>query len=176
MEFGKSFSSSTAPNLSAEDAQGSTSDLATTSEFIRSGMNTIRLPIRWGYLQLDGPGQGNINQEYFDNFVKPTLISLTQAKVHVILDLHAYMRYSKSGDGVAGCGESGQCPDGQLILDPHAYQQVWQKLYAKINNEAQINQNYLLLDIVNEPVDIPGDRVFTIMECFLIFCFYGLVD
>lgn len=167
LEFGKSFSSSTAPNLSAEDAEGSTSDLQATSEFIRSGMNTVRLPIRWGYLQLEGPGIGDINKSYFDNFVKPTLISLTQAKVHVILDLHAYMRYSYYGRGVAGCGERGQCPDGDLILNEQAYQHVWKQLYDQIKADDQIDQRYLMLDIVNEPVEIPDDKVFTVQTAVI---------
>ncbi|MHB1949301.1 MAG: cellulase family glycosylhydrolase [Gammaproteobacteria bacterium] len=162
LEFGKMIDPLVVPNLSDEEASGTRSDLAETQAFLKSGMNTIRVPVSWGYLQLDGPGKGNLNNEYFDSFVAPLLESLTSAHVYAMVDLHAYMRYSEFGKEYSGCGMDGKCPDGTLILEASAYQDVWTKLYEKIKNDPNINMNYIMFDLVNEPVDVPDDLVFTI--------------
>ena len=125
-------------------------------------MNTIRVPISWGYLQLNGAGVGDLNQDYYASYIKPLLETLTSAQVYAIVDLHAYMRYSQFGKEYSGCGADGKCPDGALILDANAYQDVWTKLYTLMKNDPKINMNYILLDLVNEPVDVPNDAVFTI--------------
>lgn len=164
LEFGKVIDPATIPDLSEEHATSSNSDLTTTKTFIAAGMNTIRLPISWGYLQLEGAGKGDINLDYFNSYIKPTLESLTRAHVNVILDLHAYMRYSEFGKQYSGCGAEGPCPDGTLITDANALEDVWIKLYRLIKEDKQIDQSYLLLDLMNEPVDVPGDLVFTIQS------------
>ena len=51
------------------------------------GMNTIRLPLSWGYLQLGGVGLGQINLGYYDNYIRHLLQTLTHAHVYTILDL-----------------------------------------------------------------------------------------
>lgn len=162
LEFGKVIDPTTAPDLSKEHVASKNSDLAATKAFMAAGMNTIRLPISWGFLQLEGPGVGELNQDYFNAYIKPLLETLTQAKVNVILDLHAYMRYSEFGKQYSGCGAEGPCPDGKLITDAKAVEDVWVKLYKLIKNDSKINQAYLLFDLMNEPVDVPGDAVFTI--------------
>jgi endoglucanase len=167
LEFGKSIAPSVIPNLSEEDAATQNSDLTDTQAFIQAGMNTVRLPISWDYLQWDGPGVGQINADYYDNFVKPLLETLTSANVYTIVDLHAYMRYSTYGQQYSGCGASGACPDGKLILDENAYISIWRQLWEKIKNNPNINANYLLFDLVNEPVDVPDDKVFTIQTAVI---------
>ncbi len=162
LEFGKVIDPVVVPNLSAEDAAGKFSDLNEVQSFINAGMNTIRVPISWGYLQLDGPGKGELNKEYFDSYVKPLLETLTNAKTNAIVDLHAYMRYSTFGKEYSGCNVDGKCPDGTLIVDPNAYIDVWTKLYTLIKNDNKINMNYILFDLMNEPVDVPNKSVFTI--------------
>lgn len=162
LEFGKVLDATVVPNLSKQDAKSNMSDLADTESFLNAGMNTIRVPLHWGYLQLEGAGKGEINKEYYDTFVKPLLETLTSAKVNAIVDLHAYMRYSTFGKNYAGCGESGACPDGQLITDSNAYKDVWSKLYKLMKSDSKINMNYIMLDLVNEPVAVPNDLVFTI--------------
>jgi len=161
LEFGKTIDPFVIPNLSKEDADG-LSDLSDTQAFLKAGMNTTRVPLSWGYLQLDGPGKGDINADYYNSYVKPLLETLTSAGVNTIVDLHAYMRYSVFGKEYSGCGADGKCPDGTLILDANAYKDVWSKLYALMKNDPKINMNYILLDLVNEPVDVPNDAVFTI--------------
>lgn len=162
LEFGKAIEPSVIPNLSVEDSESTNSDLIPTQSFINKGINTVRVPVSWDYLQLDGPGIGKINSAYYDNYLKPLLESLTHAKVHTIVDLHAYMRYSKFGEQYSGCGTDGACPDGTLILDEKAYQSVWGQLVDLMQNDPAIDKNYLLVDLVNEPVDVPDDKVFTI--------------
>jgi endoglucanase len=167
LEFGKVITPVVIPNLSVQDSKSNNSDLEDTQAFINAGMNTIRLPISWGYLQLDGPGKGEINASYYHNYIKPLLTTLTRAKVYAIVDLHAYMRYSKFGEEYAGCGSSGKCPDGTLILDEQAYESVWKKLVTLIQNDPSIDKEYIMLDLVNEPVDVPGDKVFTIQASLI---------
>lgn len=162
LEFGSMLSPSVIPDLSAKNAQKSTSDLNDTQTFIQQGINTIRLPLSWSYLQNEGAGVGEINtQDYYNSYVRPALRSLTQAKVNTIVDLHTYMRYPKFGEQYSGCG-GGACPDGTLITDENVYKDIWLKLYTLIKQDPQINQQYILLDLVNEPVDVPDDKVFTI--------------
>lgn len=169
LEFGKSIDPVVIPNLSEIDAESALSDLKETQTMINSGMNTIRLPVRWGYLQLDGPGKGVINQDYYNNYIRPNLQTLTQAGIYTIVDLHAYMRYSKFGEQYAGCGADGACPDGTLILDEKAYQSVWGQLYELIDKDETIDKNFIMLDLVNEPVAVPDDKVFTIQASVINF-------
>ena len=167
LEFGKSIDPLVVPNLSQEDSSLSWSDLSDTEAFIKSGMNTVRLPISWGYIQLDGAGKGDLNLDYYTNYIRPLLQTLTHAKVHVILDLHAYMRYSTFGEQYSGCGSSGPCPDGTLIADEQAYLSVWGKLAKLIQQDPEINKDYILFDLMNEPVNAPEDKVFTIQASLI---------
>jgi len=169
LEFGKVIDPVVIPNLSEADSSYPISDLADTQAFINAGMNTVRVPVSWGYLQLDGPGKGAINESYYNNYLRPLLQSLTQAKVYTMIDLHAYMRYSKFGEQYSGCGADGPCPDGTLIVDEKAYQSVWGQLLALIQKDKSIDQTYLMLDLVNEPVGVPNDKVFTIQTSLINF-------
>lgn len=162
LEFGKVIDPSVIPNLSQEDASTQFTDLADTNAFIMAGMNTVRIPISWGYIQPEGAGKGSLNLSYYQNFIQPTLRSLTHAKVHTIIDLHAYMRYSKYGEQYSGCGPTGNCPDGTLILDQAAYNSVWGQIATLIQEDPQINKEYIMLDLMNEPVGVPDNKVFTI--------------
>ncbi len=169
LEFGQVIEPFVIPNLSNADSKSIQSDLKDTNAFIDGGMNTIRVPISWGYLQLDGPGVGPINLGYYENYIRPLLQTLTQAHVYTMIDLHAYMRYSKFGHEYSGCGANGKCPDGTLILDPAAYQSVWGQLFSLIQQDQTIDKQYIMLDLVNEPVGIPDDKVFTIQAGLITF-------
>ena len=103
LEFGQIILPSKLPNLSQEDADTVYSDLADTEAFIQAGMNTIRIPINWTYLQWNGPGRMILNQEYYANYIKPMLQTLTSAKVHTILDLHSNMHYAVYGQHELNC-------------------------------------------------------------------------
>lgn len=161
LEFSKVIDPVVVPNLSVEDATGSRSDLAETQAFLKAGMNTVRVPVSWGYLQLEGAGKGDIYADYFDSYVKPLIESLTAAHVYTIIDLHAYMRYSTFGKEYSGCFEDSPCPDGKLITSSEPFVDIWAKLYSKLKEDPKINMNYILLDLVNEPVAVPGKNVFT---------------
>lgn len=169
LEFGKAIDPVVIPNLSETNSNGLNSDLNDMQAFIGAGINTVRVPLSWGYLQLDGAGVGALNHAYYDNYVKPLLQTLTQAHVHTIVDLHAYMRYSKFGEQYSGCGASGPCPDGTLILDKNAYQSVWGQLIDLIQSDTKIDKEYIMVDLVNEPVGIPDDKVFTIQAALITF-------
>lgn len=167
LEFGKVIDPTVVPNLSEQDHKSPYSDLQDTQSFIEAGMNTMRVPVSWGYLQLDGAGKGSINMGYYANYVRPLLQTLTKAKVHTIVDLHAYMRYSKFGEQYSGCFENAPCPDGTLILDERAYQSVWRQLIDVIQQDSAIDKDYILLDLMNEPVGVPDDKVFTIQTALI---------
>lgn len=162
LEFGKVIDPVVIPDLSEEDVNGSYSDLNDTRTFLTAGMNTFRIPVSWSYLQLEGAGKGDLNLDYFNSYLKPLLETLTSAHVNTIVDMHSYMRYSVFGKEYSGCGGEGKCPDGTLVLDEKAYQDVWSKLYSLIKNDPRINMDYVLFDLQNEPVDVPDDLVFTI--------------
>lgn len=151
-EFGKVIDPVTAPNLSEEDKSTSYTDLDATQTFIAQGSNTIRFPLDWGYLQPDGAGKGEIYANYFNNYVKPALETTTHAGVYTIVDLHAYMRYPIFGKQYAGCGATGPCPDGSMVTDSAPYVDVWTKLYDLLASDSKIDMNYLLFDVINEPV------------------------
>jgi endoglucanase len=168
LEFGKSIDPVVIPNLSDADSSTPNSDLKDTEEFIKAGVNTVRVPLSWGYLQLDGPGKGGINLAYYNNYVRPLLQTLTKAQVNTIIDLHAYMRYSKFGEQYSGCApDGGPCPDGTLITDENAYKSVWGQLAKLIQNDSEIDQKFIMIDLVNEPVDVPDDKVFTIQASLI---------
>lgn len=161
LEFGKMIDPSTTPNLSKQDAESKYSDLADTQTFLNAGMNTIRVPISWGYIQLEGAGKGELNVNYYNAYIKPLLETLTNAHVNTIVDLHAYMRFSEFGKQYSGCGASGPCPDGSLVTDAKALEDVWLKMLALIKSDPKINMNYIMFDLMNEPVGVPDDLVFT---------------
>ena len=167
LEFGTVIDPVVVPNLSIQDSSGTFSDLQEMQSFINAGMNTARIPVSWGYLQLDGAGKGTINLAYYTNYIRPLLQTLTHAKVHTIVDLHAYMRFSKFGEEYSGCSGSGPCPDGTLILDEKAYQSVWSQLAELMQQDPLIDKDYLLIDLVNEPVAVPDDKVFTIQASLI---------
>lgn len=168
LEFSKTIDPFVIPNLSLADSSIPNSDLSDTQAFIQAGANTVRVPLSWGFLQLDGPGEGTINLAYYNNYVRPLLQTLTHAKVNTIVDLHAYMRYSRFGQQYSGCsGLGGPCPDGTLITDINAYKSIWGQLAKLMQNDPQIDKNYLLIDLMNEPVDVPDDKVFTIQATLI---------
>ncbi|MBA2656055.1 MAG: cellulase family glycosylhydrolase [Tatlockia sp.] len=170
LEFDKVINPTVIPNLSDEDKDTNYSDLKASNEFIKAGVNTIRLPLSWSFLQLDGAGKGGINLAYFNNYVRPLLQSLTSAQVNTIVDLHAYMRYSKFGEQYSGCPPEGGCPngpEGQLISDETVYKQIWGQVVKLIQSDPKIVQKYIMLDLMNEPVDVPDDKVFTIQASLI---------
>ena len=123
------------------------------------GANTIRIPIRWAYMQPQGSAAKDFNSEifsdYFDKLVVPMLATLTGQGYYVILDLHSYMHYSQVGTQVAGCsngeGEKQYCPQGTLVYDHAPYVAIWTQIQATISQYQNINQSQLMYDIVNEP-------------------------
>ncbi|MCX7091572.1 MAG: cellulase family glycosylhydrolase [Legionellales bacterium] len=167
LEFGQAILPSTIPNLSQQDADTPYSDLADIQSFIHAGMNTVRIPISWNYLQWNGPGRTIINQDYYSNYIKPLLETLTSAKVYTILNLHCNMHYALYGQSDSICPKYGYCPSGTLILDESAYTYVWGQLWQQIQQDAAINPDYLLLDLVNAPVHIPDDKVLTIQTTLI---------
>lgn len=151
-EFGKVIDPTTAPNLSEEDKSTSSSDLDATQTFINEGANTIRFPLDWGYLQPDGAGKGDLYTNYVDNYIKPALETTTHAGVHTIVDLHAYMHYNVFGKQYAGCQDDSPCPDGTMETNSDVYVDIWTKLYEALASDSKINMDYIIFDLINEPV------------------------
>lgn len=138
-EFGKMWNPWTSPN--ADDMV----------PFIKAGMNTFRLPIRWSYLQPQGAGVGDFNETYL-SFIKTFLTQATQNKVHVILDVHNYMRYSSPG-AYAGVPPGGSSPDGQIVTE-QAFVALWSQLFSALAKDQNIDQHYLMFDLSNEPTQM----------------------
>jgi endoglucanase len=49
-----------------------------------------------------------------------------------------------------------------MVLEANAYQNVWENLFLLMKNDPNINMDYIAFDLVNEPVNVPDDFVFTI--------------
>lgn len=164
LEFGTTPSTFTVPLLSSYSDYTTASDLDNTNTFLsKAHMNTIRLPLSWDYLQPDGE-TSKIDTNYFLNLVVPTLVTATQSKTHVIIDLHAYMHYSTYAVDPSGCGEGSACPAGKVDTTSDDYATTWGHIYQAIvdynqtaDTDKQIDTAYLMLDLVNEPADAPSD-------------------
>ncbi len=168
LEFSKTIDPTVVPNLSIEDSEGTGAqfnDYVDVRKLLMMGFNTVRVPVRSSYLQMEGP-KGPVQGQYLTSYVMPTLESLTQAGVMTIIDMHNYMRYSIFGKQFAGCAgaidPSAPCPDGTLNLNARDWVGLWVKFYNKIKFNKQIDENYVMLDLMNEPTGVPDDYVFTI--------------
>ena len=117
--------------------------------FIADGMNTVRLPIRWAYLQPSGAGEGSLEPNYLA-FIDRFLEDTTQAGVNVIVDLHNYMRYSPAGVGVAGVPAGGSQPEGKLTSES-ALVNVWTQLVTALQADKNIDMSHVIFDLSNEP-------------------------
>lgn len=185
LEFSTMPNDSVIPNLSVEDSvkkdqtPNPNSDLQATKQFLSEGANTVRLPIRWAYVQpeLKVDAQGNVtagtdsfDAGYFDDLVIPTLSSLTSKKYNVILDLHSYMHYSLVGTQIAGCdgSPSRKCPDGTLVNNAAPYVNIWAKMLTEIRKQPSgtIDETHLMVDIVNEPSNDPGSTALSAQNVF----------
>ena len=122
------------------------------SPFIKAGMNTFRLPVRWAYLQPEGPGVGKLDDDYLA-FIKAFLENATRQQANVILDLHSYLRYSNAGVGMAGVPAGGNLPDGNLVNEKQ-FANIWRDLTKAILTDKKINMKYVIFDLVNEPNNI----------------------
>lgn len=161
-EFGTEPAPNTIVNLSEEDSATASSDLADMRGFTFSGLNTVRMPNHWGFLQPDGAGKGDIYANFYDSYIKPSLQSTTSAGHYTIIDWHTYFRYSEFGKQAAGCDGTGPCPDGTLITDSAVYIDALTKLNDLISKDPEIDMSRILIDISNEPVEVPDDKVFTV--------------
>ena len=168
LEFSKTIDPTVVPNLSREDSTGTAAQFSDYSEvrsLLMSGFNTVRVPIRSSYLQMNGP-KGAVEGEFLTSYVFPTLESLTQAGVTTIVDMHSYMRYSVFGTQYSGCvgalDPSAPCPDGTLNTNARDWVGLWVKFYNQIRFDPYIDQSKLIFDLNNEPVGLPNDSVFTI--------------
>ena len=134
-EFGSKLCASCIPTL----------DDSTT--FTTAGMNTFRVPIKWSYLQ---PSlNGDLDTSYLQQIHDYTQ-TLLEAGYNVIIDLHAYMRFSPNQE--AG---SGQIAAADQVAD------VWSKLTSTsaTNGFNQLAKTYdgrnkpnqLIFDLMNEP-------------------------
>jgi len=168
LEFSKTIDPTVVPNLALEDSTGTAAqfnDFADVRSLLMAGYNTVRVPLRSSYLQMNGP-QGPVNGEYLTSYVFPLLESLTQAGITTIVDMHDYMRYSVFGTQYAGCVGSldpnAPCPDGTLDTNARDWVGLWVKFFNKIRFDKGIDQSKLIFDLNNEPTGVPDDSVFTI--------------
>lgn len=124
-EFGSALSMNTIPI--AKDAL----------YFAKQGMNTFRIPIKWSYAQ---PKLGGDLDATYINYVHEVVAQLTKAGFNVILDLHAYMRFSPNQG--AGAGK---------LVNPKDMQDIWGKLAAEFKDLATKYPKQVIFDLMNEP-------------------------
>ena len=143
-------------------------DLPDMRYFAKQGMNTVRLPIRWEFLIHDAgsnlnssdPLSPNINQAYLDA-VHDVVRKYLDHGVNVILDLHGYMHFCKTGPAV-GQNNEPTTPGNCAVVDADgsgkelAY--IW-GLIAKNFADLAIAHPYtesagksqLMFELMNEP-------------------------
>ncbi len=177
LEFSAMPNSSVIPDLSKENEfVAHASDLKDTATLLKQGANTIRVPIRWAYVQpkLDqaNPSDNLYDLDYLNKLVNPTLATITSHGYNAILDLHSYMHYATVGNENAGCTGQGDCPQGALVTNPAPYVDVWSHIWSDIqkynadSGNVKIDTSKLMLDIVNEPAtrsdeQLSATQVFT---------------
>lgn len=115
--------------------------------YAQSGMNTIRLPFKWEYLQSSSTNaQYQVNDPSvaidFNNPNAKAYAALVQQYLSqgmvVILDMHDYMRYG-TNQGIIGSGAAG-APTAQQYAD------AW----VQIGNQFKNTPN-VIFDLMNEP-------------------------
>ncbi|MCF6767222.1 glycoside hydrolase family 5 protein [Thiotrichales bacterium 19S11-10] len=165
LEFSTMPNSSVIPSLSYTDSTTDYTDLSATNTFIEQGANTIRLPIRWAYMNPYGytinlAENPYFDTGYFDKLVLPTIQTIINSGNFVILDLHSYMHYSNVGTQVAGCGNGTACPDGTLVTNPNAHVKIWSQIWDQISKyKGSIDTSYLYFDLMNEPATKSGESL-----------------
>lgn len=156
-------------------------DLPDAQYFVKQGMNTIRLPIRWEFLVHDqadnnmvstNPNSNNLNMIYI-NTIHDTVRKYLESGLNVILDLHNYMRFCNTGPDYGQNNEPTEedSPNCQVI-DANGsgveLSGVWSKIATqfsdlgkKYNNKAK---NQLIFELMNEPYSDEGE--FTTLNLF----------
>ncbi len=117
------------------------------------GMNTVRLPVKWEYLQsgsTDPKVQAN-DPSIPINFNNPNakayanLVNELVAKgMYVIIDMHNYMRYGTS-QAIIGSGGG---------PNPTDYANAWGAIAAKFKNDSHV-----IFDLMNEPNGMPTELI-----------------
>ena len=149
-------------------------DLPDAQYFAQQGMNTIRLPIRWEFLIQDSadnsmvstnPDSKNLNTLYIKT-IHDTVQKYLDNGLNVILDLHNYMRFCKTGPEFGQNNEptNEDSPDCQVIDADGSgakLSRIWgviakqfADLGTKYNNKAS---NQLIFEIMNEPYSDEGE-------------------
>ena len=122
--------------------------------FVKQGMNTARVPLKWEYLQPDLAK----NIDWSAGYPKEAAALIDQLmawNVTVIVDLHNYMRYdasdpssdSKGNDFIIGSGNAGAPTANQ-------YASLWSQLAGKF-----IQKNQVMFDLMNEPFNMDTQLV-----------------
>lgn len=109
------------------------------------GMGVLRIPFKWERVQnqLSGP----LNTAYF-NLMLEVLRDADTAGIKIILDMHNYGRYKKSGVTTM----FGQ-DNGPTTAD---YADVWKKLVQGIRADEKAYRAVYAFDIMNEPYSLPS--------------------
>jgi len=122
--------------------------------FVKQGMNTARVPLKWEYLQPDL----SKNIDWSTGYPRQVVALIEQLmawNVNVILDVHNYMRYdandpesdSSGNTFIIGSGNSGAPTAAQ-------YASLWSQLAGKF-----IQRNQIMFDLMNEPFNMDTELV-----------------
>lgn len=102
--------------------------------FIYKGMNTIRLPIKWEYLQPD-INSNTLAADYNSQMMRFIKFA-TDHKIYVILDLHNYMRY------------------GNTVVTAQQLANTWSLLANEFKDNPRV-----IFELMNEPHDMQTEQI-----------------
>ncbi len=118
--------------------------------FVNQGVNTIRLPVRWEYLQGDTPLGTGIDFSQGDALIFANLVrDLTLGGLTVLIDMHNYMRYNQTDPTViTGPNYIIGSSDPAVTNGPTAdqYATAWASIATEFAGNALV-----MFDLMNEP-------------------------
>ncbi len=135
--------------------------------FAQAGMNTVRLPFLWEYLQpsfTPGTPMGPVNfaPTSYGYQLMQVLSDLTGQGLYVVLDMHDYMRYETNLQNIPNASDSSDLNIIGTSGEPTGqdYENTWADLATAVNTYLPITQRpYVIFEPMNEPHDITVPQV-----------------
>lgn len=147
------------------DAMFQLPDIPDMRYFAEQGMNTVRLPIRWEFVvtnqgnaieSTDAATSTEVNVMYM-TAVKDTVGKYLKNGLHVIVDLHNYMRFCATGKATGQfneptdpIGEAEKLNQCKLVTQDQ-FKDIWGVLAKEFASLAKQYPDQLIFELVNEP-------------------------
>ncbi len=107
--------------------------------FIKKGMNTFRLPVRWSYITKN-PGDTKVAYPVYMQTIKALVKQLLEAHTYVVISIYAHMRFSK-----------GALIDDGKIINQQDLAKIWTILGKQFSSLAKKYPKHLIFNIMDEP-------------------------